>query len=86
MMYNSITLTMELRLVLLVAIQRFQFFTIIPIQSYLSEVLFLFIYFLFYLYIYPPDSQESDGGANTLPRPASGDTKILLYACNLIEI
>ena len=27
---------------------------------------FLFIIFiLFYLYIYPPDSQESDGGANT---------------------
>ena len=25
---------------------------------------FLFIY-LFYLYNYPPDSQESDGGANT---------------------
>ena len=25
---------------------------------------YLFIY-LFYLYIYPPDSQESDGGANT---------------------
>ena len=23
------------------------------------------IYFLFYLYIYPPDSQESNGGANT---------------------
>ena len=26
------------------------------------ENLFLF---LFYLYIYPPDSQENDGGANT---------------------
>ena len=25
----------------------------------------LFIIYLFYLYIYPPDSQESDGGANT---------------------
>ena len=24
-----------------------------------------FIFILFYLYIYPPDSQESDGGANT---------------------
>ena len=23
------------------------------------------VLFLFYLYIYPPDSQESDGGANT---------------------
>ena len=57
-MYNSITLTMELRLVLLIAIQRFYIFTIIPIESYLSEVLFLFlfIYFLFYLNIYPPDS------------------------------
>ena len=31
-----------------------------------TRVLYLsqFIY-LFYLYIYPPDSQESDGGANT---------------------
>ena len=48
----------------------------------------IFIY-LFYLCIYPPDSQESDGGANTwgrqLPRPASGDAKILLSASNLIE-
>ena len=25
----------------------------------------IFIFYLFYLYIYPPDSQESDGGANT---------------------
>ena len=25
----------------------------------------LFIYFLFHLYIYPPDLQESDGDANT---------------------
>ena len=57
-MYSSITLTMELRLVLLIAIQRFYIFTIIPIESYLSEVLFLFlfIYFLFYLNIYPLDS------------------------------
>ena len=35
-------------------------------------------------------SQESDGGANTygrqFSRPASGDVKILLTACNLIEI
>ena len=46
-------------------------------------------FFYFNLYIYPPDSQESDGGANTqggqLPRPASGDAKILLSAYNLIE-
>ena len=28
----------------------------------------LLIFFLFYLYIYPPDSQESDGGANTYDR------------------
>ena len=38
----------------------------------------------FHLYIYPPDSQESDGSANTegkqLPRPAFGDAKILLSA------
>ena len=38
--------------------------------------------FLYYLYIYPPDLQESDGGANILskqlPQPASGDAKILL--------
>ena len=44
----------------------------------------------FYLSIYPPDSHESDGGANTegkqLPWPASGDAKMLLSACNLIEI
>ena len=45
---------------------------------------------LFYLYISSPDSRKSDGGANTkgrqLPRPASGDIKILLSAYNLIEI
>ena len=45
---------------------------------------------IFYLYIYPPDSQESDGGAihrgKQLPRPASGDAKILLSASNLVEI
>ena len=38
--------------------------------------------YLVYIYIYPPDSQESDGGAYTygkqLPRPAFGDAKILL--------
>ena len=49
-----------------------------------------FFIFYFYLYIYPPDSQESDGGAihrvSNLPRPASGDAKILLSASNLIEI
>ena len=42
------------------------------------------------LYIYPPDSQESDGGANAwgkqLLRPTSGDCKILLSASYLIEI
>ena len=52
--------------------------------------IFFFFYFYFYLYIYPPDSQESDGGAihrvSNLPRPASGDAKILLSASNLIEI
>ena len=40
------------------------------------------MFILFYLYIYPPDSQESDRGANTwgrqLPRPASGDIAIRL--------
>ena len=45
-----------------------------------------FVYlFLFYLYIYPPDLQESDGGVNTegkqLPQPALGDAKILPSAC-----
>ena len=38
--------------------------------------------FLFYFYIYPPDSQERDESANTqgkqLLRPASGDAKIFL--------
>ena len=41
--------------------------------------------FYFYLNIYPPDSQESDGGANTygkqLPRPASGMPR---YCCPLV--
>ena len=50
----------------------------------------IFYFISFYLYIYPPDSQESDGGTNTmgkqLPRPASGNAKILLSACNLMEI
>ena len=44
----------------------------------------LSILYLFYLYIYASDSQESNGGANTsgrqLPRPASEDAKILLSA------
>ena len=48
------------------------------------------LFFYFYLYIYPPDSQESDGGACLqwlqLPRPASGDAKILLSASNLRDI
>ena len=38
---------------------------------------------LFYLYVYPPDLQKCDGGANTqglqLPRPNSADAKILLF-------
>ena len=49
--------------------------------------------FYFYLYIYPSDSQESDGGAiyrvskgKQLPRPAFGDAKIVLPASNLVEI
>ena len=45
---------------------------------------------LAYLSVYPPDSLESNGGANIkgkqLPQPASRDAKILLSACNLIEI
>ena len=40
--------------------------------------------------MYPPESQESDGGANTKGRPllrtVSGDPKIFLSACNLIDI
>ena len=47
-------------------------------------------YYLFYLYIYPPDLQKSNGGTNRygrqLPRSASGDAKILLSTCNLKEI
>ena len=42
--------------------------------------------FHFYLYIYPPDSQErlyirqtTEGSAIDLPRPASKNSKILLY-------
>ena len=37
------------------------------IQEWESRLasLFYYLFFLFYLYIYPPDSQESDGGANT---------------------
>ena len=31
--------------------------------QYDKSIFYLFV--LFYLYIYPPDSQESDGGANT---------------------
>ena len=43
---------------------------------------------LFYLYICPPESQESDQTVDTegKPRPAFGDAKILLSACNLIDI
>ena len=31
----------------------------------INELKALILFYLFYLYIYPPDSQESDGGANT---------------------
>ena len=44
--------------------------------------LFVIKHLNFHLYIYPSDSLESHGGANKkgkqLPRPASGDAKILL--------
>ena len=60
----------------------------IPTRTWLDNPSDLF--YLFYLYIYPSVSRESDGGAiyrvGKLPRPASGDAKILLSACNLIEI
>ena len=53
---------------------------------YLSSITFL----KFYPYIYPPDSKESDGGANTwdkqLPRRGFGDAKILLSGWNFVEI
>ena len=42
------------------------------------------IFILFCLHSYLPDPQESDAGANTegkqLPRPTSGDAKILQFA------
>ena len=57
------------------------------LRNWLQDLMFLadiINIFFIYLYFYPPDSQESDGGANTqgtqLPRPASGGTKILLSA------
>ena len=31
--------------------------------GFLLQALFFIFIYLFYLYIYPPDSQESDGGA-----------------------
>ena len=48
------------------------------------------VIFIILFYIYPSDSQESDGGANTqdrqLQRPTLGDAEILLsawrYECN----
>ena len=47
------------------------------------------VIFIILFYIYPSDSQESDGGANTqdrqLQRPTLGDAEILLSACNLIK-
>ena len=30
-----------------------------------KSIMLSFLFILFYLYIYPPDLQESDGGANT---------------------
>ena len=46
--------------------------------------------FYFCLYAYLLDSRGNDGSANTkgkqLPRPAFRDVKMLLSACNLIEI
>ena len=37
-----------------------------PYSPYLAPSdFYLFLVYLFYLYIYPPDSQESDGGVNT---------------------
>ena len=48
------------------------------------------VIFIILFYIYPSDSQESDGGANTqdrqLQRPTLGDAEILLSACNLIDM
>ena len=59
-------------------------------KIYDRTVLITVYLFLFYLYIYSPDSQESDGGVNILgkqlPRPAFRDIKILLSACNLMKI
>ena len=49
-----------------------------------GNVIGFYYYLSFYLYIYPPESQESDGSTNRqgkqLPRPASGDAKTLLFA------
>ena len=65
------------------------FIVIFNKNKQIANILF-YLFILFYLYIYLPDSQESDGGANTLgrqlPRPASGGAMILLSACNVIEI
>ena len=47
-----------------------------------THIIDYFILLILSLYIYLPDSQESDG----VPRPASRDAKMLLSACNLIEI
>ena len=47
------------------------------------------IFIFFYLYIYPPDSQETTEAlyiGRQLPRSAFGDAKVLLFACNLTEI
>ena len=36
---------------------------LIKLKKQIAKMIYFII--LFYLYIYPPDSQESDGGANT---------------------
>ena len=72
----------------LVKINLYYFYTIEliikpPLLSWYSKK------YLVYIYIYPPDSQENDGGAYTygkqLPRPAFGDA-VIAVRWNLIEI
>ena len=68
------------------------------------KILFIFIYFIFFCYlflsvtvqtyrffclcIYPPDAQESDGGAYTqdkqIPQPAFKNVNILLFPWNFL--
>ena len=50
------------------AINNFEIFKgiIVPVVKFsLAFLTYRIIYYLFYLYIYPSDSQESDGGAYT---------------------